>query len=233
MLESIKFINHISRESFMNIILLGPPGAGKGTQARLLANALQIPQISTGDMLRAAISAGTKLGKQAKAVMDAGKLVSDKIMIGLIKERIEQSDCKYGFLFDGFPRTIPQAQALVDAGIMIDHVVQIIVEDEAIVRRLSGRLIHPESGRIYHLEHNAPKEAGKDDVTGESLIQRDDDKEETIRGRLSVYHDQTAPLVSFYQGLASAEGKPHYHQIDGLAQVDDVQSHILQCLQKN
>jgi len=183
----------------MRIILLGPPGAGKGTQAQNITKAFNIPQISTGDMLRAAIKAGTELGKQAKAVMDAGKLVSDEIILGLVKERIAKDDCKNGFLFDGFPRTIPQAQALVDNGIEIDAVVELQVPDEKIVNRMSGRRVHLASGRTYHIVYNPPKVEGIDDETGEALIQRDDDKEEAIRNRLEVYEASTAPLIDYYR----------------------------------
>jgi adenylate kinases len=185
----------------MKIILLGPPGAGKGTQAQFICERYGIPQISTGDMLRAAVKAGTELGKKAQDIMTSGGLVSDDIIIGLVKERIQESDCKNGFLFDGFPRTIPQAEALVEAGIEIDRVVEIAVEDEEIVSRLSGRRVHEASGRVYHIDHNPPKNEGLDDETGEALIQRDDDKEDTIRNRLHVYHEQTEPLVSFYKNF--------------------------------
>src|SRR5690606_35903606 len=184
--------------SSMRIILLGPPGAGKGTQAQFIMQRYGIPQISTGDMLRAAVKAGTELGLKAKAVMDAGALVSDDIIIGLVKERITQPDCAKGFLFDGFPRTIPQAEALVAAGVDLDHVVEIAVDDEEIVGRMSGRRVHEASGRVYHVVNNPPKREGFDDVSGEPLMQRVDDKEETVRKRLQVYHDQTKPLVAFY-----------------------------------
>jgi adenylate kinase len=187
----------------MRIILLGAPGAGKGTQAEYLRETYGIPQISTGDMLRAAVKAGSALGVQVKSVMDSGGLVTDEIIIALIKDRISHEDCKEGFLFDGFPRTIPQAQALVDAGIGIDVVLEIDVPDEEIVRRLSGRRVHPESGRIYHIDNKPPKNTGKDDVSGEPLIQREDDKEATVRKRLEVYHAQTKPLVSFYKEQAN------------------------------
>ena len=186
----------------MRIILLGPPGAGKGTQAQTLTKEFAIPQISTGDMLRAAIKAGTELGLKAKEVMDAGKLVSDEIILGLVKERIAKDDCKNGFLFDGFPRTIPQAQALVDNGIAIDAVVELQVPDENIVKRMSGRRVHLASGRTYHIVYNPPKVEGKDDVTGEDLVIRPDDQEDTVRARLKVYHEQTEPLVAFYKKLA-------------------------------
>lgn len=206
----------------MRIILLGAPGAGKGTQAKFLCEHFSIPQISTGDMLRAAVAAGTELGKQAKAIMESGGLVSDDIIIGLVKDRLTQPDCANGCLFDGFPRTIPQAQAMVDAGIDIDHVVEISVDDEEIVKRLSGRRVHPASGRIYHVEHNPPSQPGIDDETGEPLIQRDDDKEETVRKRLEVYKEQTQPLVAFYQQL---EG-PQYHRVAGVGSVDAITAQI-------
>jgi len=211
----------------MRIILLGAPGAGKGTQAAFLCEQYGIPQISTGDMLRAAVAARTELGNKAKAIMDAGGLVSDEIIIGLVKDRIAQPDCEAGCLFDGFPRTIPQAQAMVDGGISIDHVIEIAVDDEEIVGRLSGRRVHPGSGRIYHVEHNPPQTAGIDDITGEPLIQRDDDREETVRKRLAVYHEQTQPLVDFYKTL---EG-PAHHSIAGVGSVDDITEQIKGFLQ--
>ena len=189
------------------IILLGPPGAGKGTQAQIITKEFNIPQISTGDMLRAAIKEGTELGKQAKSIMDAGGLVSDDLIINLVKARIAQPDCANGCIFDGFPRTIPQAQALADAGVHIDNVVEIAVPDEDIVSRLSGRRSHPASGRVYHVVYNPPKVAGKDDETGEDLVQREDDKEDTIRDRLATYHNQTEALVGFYQDLAKSGQK--------------------------
>lgn len=206
----------------MRIILLGAPGAGKGTQAQFLCQHYGIPQISTGDMLRAAVAAGTDLGVQAKAVMDAGGLVSDDLIIALVKERLTQPDCVNGCLFDGFPRTIPQAQAMVDSGIAVDHVIEIAVDDEEIVSRLSGRRVHPGSGRVYHVTHNPPKTEGVDDVTGESLIQREDDQEHTIRKRLAVYQEQTRPLVDFYQGLPG----PRYHKIAGVGSVNDITARI-------
>lgn len=215
----------------MRIILLGPPGAGKGTQAQTLTKEFSIPQISTGDMLRAAIKAGTELGKQAKAVMDAGKLVSDEIILGLVKERIAQDDCKNGFLFDGFPRTIPQAQALVDSGIDIDAVVELQVPDEKIVKRMSGRRVHLASGRTYHIVYNPPKVEGKDDVTGEDLVIRPDDQEDTVRARLKVYHEQTEPLVAFYKEL-SANGKTSYIAVDGNRDVAVVADDIISSLKK-
>ena len=205
----------------MRIILLGPPGAGKGTQAQLICKRYNIPQISTGDMLRAAIREGTELGLKAKSVMESGGLVSDELIIGLVKERIAQPDCENGCIFDGFPRTIPQAEALETAGISIDHVIEIDVPDEEIVQRLSGRRQHPASGRIYHLIYNPPKVEGKDDETGEDLVQREDDKEETIRDRLATYHNQTEALVGFYQDLAkSGQNAPRYAKFDGTQAID-------------
>jgi adenylate kinase len=217
----------------MRIILLGAPGAGKGTQAQFITQKFGIPQISTGDMLRAAVKAGTPLGLAAKKVMDAGQLVSDDIIIGLVKERITQADCKNGFLFDGFPRTIPQAEAMQAAGVDIDHVLEINVADEEIVKRLSGRRVHPGSGRVYHVVYNPPKVAGKDDVTGEDLVQRDDDKEETVRKRLEVYHSQTAPLVNFYQTLAgSGKAATRYSRVEGVGSVDSITGAITAALGK-
>ncbi len=213
----------------MRIILLGAPGAGKGTQARFIMEKYDIPQISTGDMLRAAVKAGTELGKKAKRVMDTGGLVSDDIIIGLVKERITQPDCENGFLFDGFPRTIPQAQALVDAGIDIDHVVELDVPDTAIIERLSGRRMHLASGRVYHIKHNPPKVPGKDDVTGEDLTHRDDDKAETIRHRLDVYESQTRPLVDFYKKL-DGDKVPQYSHITGVGTVDEIKNKVLSAL---
>ncbi len=216
----------------MRVILLGAPGAGKGTQAQLIMERFGIPQISTGDMLRAAVKAGTPLGLQAKDIMAAGGLVSDDLIIALVKERISASDCANGFLFDGFPRTIPQAEALLEAGIDIDHVIEIDVADEEIVSRLSGRRVHEASGRVYHLIHNAPKVEGLDDATGEPLIQRPDDQEETVRKRLAVYHSQTKPLVGFYQNLA-ASGRaraPKYTRIDGVGSVDAIRNQLLAVL---
>lgn len=211
----------------MRIILLGAPGAGKGTQAQAIMEKLGIPQISTGDMLRAAVKAGTPLGLKAKDIMASGGLVPDDVIIGLVKERIAQADCQKGFLFDGFPRTIPQAQALMDAGVKIDRVIEIDVPDREIISRLSGRRVHPASGRVYHVEHNPPKTAGIDDVTGEPLVQRDDDKEETVRKRLAVYHEQTKPLVTFYKkhGVAGS-----YRRIQGVGSVENItQSVIKHC----
>ena len=206
----------------MRIILLGAPGAGKGTQAQFLCEQFGSPQISTGDMLRAAVAEGSELGLQAKSIMDSGGLVSDELIINLVKARLQQPDCEAGCLFDGFPRTIPQAQAMVDANIAVDHVIEIAVDDEEIVGRLSGRRVHPASGRIYHVVHNPPVEDGKDDVTGEPLMQRDDDQEETVRKRLSVYQQQTRPLVDFYRELDG----PRYHRIDGVGSVDDISAAI-------
>lgn len=217
----------------MRVILLGAPGAGKGTQAQHIMEKFGIPQISTGDMLRAAVKAGTPLGIAAKQVMDAGGLVSDDIIIGLVKERITDQDCANGFLFDGFPRTIPQAQALVDAGIDIDFVVELDVDDGEIIERLSGRRVHPSSGRVYHLKYNPPKQDGVDDVTGEALVQRDDDREETVRKRLEVYQAQTRPLVSFYQNLAAQGGEnaPRYVCIAGVGSMERIRDAIFMGLQ--
>ncbi len=216
----------------MRIILLGPPGAGKGTQAQVITQQFQVPQISTGDMLRAAVKAGTELGVAAKKIMDAGGLVSDEIIIGLVKERLTQPDCVNGCLFDGFPRTIPQAQALINAGIAIDHVVEISVPDQEIISRLSGRRVHPNSGRVYHIQHNPPKVDGKDDVTGEDLVQRDDDKEDTIKKRLEVYHQQTAQLVGFYQQLAASGDTtaPKYARIEGVGSVEAISAKVTSVL---
>lgn len=215
----------------MRIILLGPPGAGKGTQAQLITKRYNIPQISTGDMLRAAIREGTELGLQAKQVMDNGGLVSDELIIGLVKERIAQPDCVNGCIFDGFPRTIPQAEALEKEGINIDHVIEIDVDDEEIVKRLSGRRQHPASGRVYHIVYNPPKVEGKDDETGEDLVQRPDDQEETIRKRLVAYHNETAQLVGFYQQRANAGANaPAYNRLDGLRDIDVVQADLFAIL---
>ncbi|MHC6227023.1 adenylate kinase [Pseudomonas sp. X10] len=214
----------------MRVILLGAPGAGKGTQAKFITEKFGIPQISTGDMLRAAVKAGTPLGLEAKAVMDAGKLVSDDLIINLVKDRIAQPDCANGFLFDGFPRTIPQAEALVTAGIELDAVVEIAVEDEEIVQRIAGRRVHEGSGRVYHVVYNPPKVEGQDDETGEPLVQRKDDTEETVRHRLSVYHEQTKPLVAFYQKLSAANGKPQYSHIEGVGSVEAITAKVLAAL---
>ncbi|MCG6503396.1 adenylate kinase [Kingella sp. SNUBH-2017] len=215
----------------MKILLLGAPGAGKGTQAQFITRAFGIPQISTGDMLRAAIKAGTPLGLEAKKIMDEGGLVRDDIIIGMVKERIAQDDCRDGFLFDGFPRTLAQAEALQQAGIALDAVVEIDVPDAVILERISGRRVHPASGRSYHIVHNPPKVEGKDDETGEDLIQRSDDKEETVRKRLDVYHGETAVLIGFYSGL-SGEHAPRYVKVDGTRPVDDVRGEILAALGK-
>ena len=220
----------------MRLILLGPPGAGKGTQAAAIKEKFGIPQISTGDMLRAAVKAGTELGLAAKKVMDSGGLVSDDIIIGLVKERLKADDCKGGYLFDGFPRTIPQADAMKDASVAIDFVLEIDVPDNEIVLRMSGRRVHLPSGRTYHIKFNPPKVAGLDDVTSEPLIQRDDDKEETVIKRLDVYHEQTRALVGYYSGWAASgkksgnTGAPQYRKINGLGAVDDVRARAFAAL---
>ncbi|MCU6435546.1 adenylate kinase [Undibacterium sp. Jales W-56] len=208
----------------MRLILLGAPGAGKGTQANYIKEKFNIPQISTGDMLRAAVKAGTPLGLAAKAVMDAGGLVSDDIIIGLVKDRLQQADCANGYLFDGFPRTTPQADAMKDAGVAIDYVLEIDVPDAAIIDRMSGRRVHPGSGRVYHIKYNPPKVEGKDDVTGEELIQREDDKEETVKKRLNVYHEQTEVLVGYYGDWAKSgkPGAPKYRKIAGVGPVEAI-----------
>jgi len=214
----------------MRIILLGPPGAGKGTQAAFITAAFGIPQISTGDMLRAAVKEGTALGLEAKKVMDAGKLVSDGIIVGLVKKRIQEPDSRKGFLFDGFPRTVGQAEALKENNIPISHVVEIDVPDDEVIRRMSGRRVHLPSGRTYHVVFNPPKVEGKDDPTGEDLVQRDDDKEETVRKRLQVYRDQTAPLVDYYtewQEGKGGPGAPKYIKVSGLGRVEEVRDAIL------
>lgn len=215
----------------LRIILLGPPGAGKGTQAKLISNEFGIPQISTGDMLRAAIKNGTELGKIAKSVMDKGELVSDELVINLVKERLAEPDCAKGCIFDGFPRTIAQATALADAGVSIDKVIEISVPDEEIVSRMSGRRAHLPSGRTYHIIHNPPKVEGIDDETGEPLVQREDDKEEVVKDRLRVYHDQTAMLVEHYESVAkSGENAPTYHKFDGTKAIDVVKEEIFAVL---
>ena len=213
----------------MRLILLGAPGAGKGTQAQFICEKYAIPQISTGDMLRAAIKNETELGLKVKDVMASGGLVSDDIIIAIVKERIAEADCDQGFLFDGFPRTIPQAEALVDAGVDLDYVVEIAVEDAEIIKRLSGRRVHAESGRVYHIEFNQPKVEGKDDVTGEDLIQREDDAEETVAKRLAIYHDQTAPLVGFYQGIKT-DNAAKYVNVPGVGSVDDIRDAVFKAL---
>ncbi|GAB3101277.1 adenylate kinase [Aestuariicella hydrocarbonica] len=215
----------------MRIILLGAPGAGKGTQAQFIMEKYGIPQISTGDMLRAAVKAGTPLGLQAKDIMASGGLVSDDLIIALVKDRIAQEDCAKGFLFDGFPRTIPQAEALQEAGVDIDHVLEINVDDEEIVSRMSGRRVHPASGRTYHVVYNPPKVEGKDNETGEDLIQREDDHEETVRKRLAIYHEQTKPLVGFYQKLAENGDKgPKYTRIEGVGELSDIKAKVYDVL---
>lgn len=214
----------------MKMILLGAPGAGKGTQAKFLTEAYGIPQISTGDMLRAAVKAGTEVGLKAKEVMDSGGLVTDDIIIDLVKDRIQEDDCNSGFLFDGFPRTIPQAEALRDAGVDIDVVLEIDVPDDEIVKRLSGRRVHLDSGRVYHVEFNPPAQEGLDDETGEPLIQRDDDTEETVRKRLSVYHEQTLPLVSFYTEMEKNSGAVKFIKINGTASIEVIVADIKQNL---
>ncbi|MGD9869875.1 MAG: adenylate kinase [Thauera sp.] len=216
----------------MRLILLGPPGAGKGTQANFIKEKFGIPQISTGDMLRAAVKAGTPLGLEAKKVMDAGGLVSDDIIIGLVKDRLQQDDCKSGYMFDGFPRTIPQADAMKDAGVPIDFVLEIDVPDAEIIERMSGRRAHLASGRTYHVKYNPPKVEGKDDVTGEDLVQRDDDKEETVKKRLDVYHSQTKPLVEYYSTwAASGDAKaPKVRKISGLGAVDAITANAFAAL---
>ena len=216
----------------MRVILLGGPGAGKGTQAGFITGQYNIPQISTGDMLRAHVKAGSELGKAAKKIMDEGGLVSDDIIMGMIKERIQEDDCKNGYLFDGFPRTIPQADALKDGGIPVDAVVEIDVDDNEIIKRMSGRRVHLASGRTYHVTFNPPKVEGKDDVTGEDLIQRDDDKEETVRKRLDVYHEQTEPLIDYYSKWSASgeDGAPAYHKIAGIGSVEDIRNKIFAAL---
>jgi len=220
----------------MRLILLGAPGAGKGTQAKFICEKFSIPQISTGDMLRAAVKAGTPLGIQAKKVMDSGGLVSDDIIIGLVKDRLTQPDCMNGYLFDGFPRTIPQAQAMKDAGVPLDYVLEIDVPFASIIERISGRRVHLTSGRTYHLRYNPPKVTGKDDLTGEELIQRDDDQEETVRKRLEVYNSQTRPLVEYYSSLANSTATddeitaPKYRKIEGLGTVEEITSKAFSAL---
>lgn len=216
----------------MRLILLGAPGAGKGTQATFICQKYGIPQISTGDMLRAAVKAGTPLGLEAKKVMDSGGLVSDDIIIGLVKDRITQPDCAKGFLFDGFPRTIPQAEAMKAAGVKLDYVLEIDVPFDAIIERMSGRRSHPASGRTYHVKFNPPKVEGKDDVTGEPLVQRDDDKEDTVKKRLDVYSAQTRPLVDYYSAWAKTQpdAAPHYRAISGVGSVEEIRDRAFQAL---
>jgi adenylate kinase len=217
----------------MKVLLLGAPGAGKGTQAQFIKEAFNIPQISTGDMLRAAVKAGTSLGIEAKKIMDAGGLVRDDIIIGLVKERIQEADCANGFLFDGFPRTLAQAEAMKEAGVVLDFVVEIDVPDEVIVERMSGRRVHMASGRTYHLVYNPPKVAGKDDETGEDLIQRDDDQAETVQKRLNVYHEQTEVLVDYYGKQSVETGLPGYIKVDGTQDVNEVKEQVLAQLQES
>ena len=216
----------------MRVILLGAPGAGKGTQAQYICKEFGIPQLSTGDMLREAVKAETSLGLAAKEVMDAGRLVSDNIMIGLVKERLQQPDCANGCLFDGFPRTIPQAEALRDSGVDIDHVVEVAVDDEEIIERMAGRRVHLASGRTYHIIYNPPKKDGFDDETGESLIQRDDDQESVVRDRLSVYHEQTEPLIHFYTSWVKTgpAGAPSMSRIQGVGQVEEIRDEVFKAL---
>ena len=216
----------------MRIILLGPPGAGKGTQAAFIKEHWRIPQISTGDMLRAAVKAGTPLGIEAKSVMDAGQLVSDNLIINLVKERLAENDCANGYLFDGFPRTIPQADALKDAQVAVDFVLEIDVPAEEIIKRISGRRVHEASGRVYHVEYHPPKVEGKDDETGDVLIQRDDDKEETVRKRLDVYQAQTRPLVDYYSDWANSgdTAAPKYRKISGVGSLEEIRARILDVL---
>jgi adenylate kinase len=215
----------------VKLILLGPPGAGKGTQAAFITEKFNIPQISTGDMLRAAVKAGSPMGLEAKKHMDSGGLVPDDVIIGLVKERISQADCANGFLFDGFPRTIPQADALKAANVSLDHVIEIDVDDKEIINRLSGRRVHPGSGRTYHIQFNPPKKEGKDDITGEDLIQRDDDKEETIKKRLEVYHEQTELLVGYYSASQNIDGSsPKYAKIRGIGSLQEIREKIFETL---
>lgn len=216
----------------MRLILLGGPGAGKGTQAAYITQRYGIPHLSTGHMLRAEVKAGTGLGQSVQELIDRGDLVSDDVIVGLVKRRIVKDDCQNGFLFDGFPRTVPQAQAMKDAGVGIDHVVEIHVDDAVIIDRMSGRRVHPPSGRTYHVRYNPPKVAGRDDVTGDPLIQRDDDLEETVKKRLEIYHRQNGPLVSFYRSWAEAgsAGAPRFHRVDGAAPVESVRDSIFASL---
>lgn len=213
----------------MKLILIGPPGSGKGTQANYIKEKFNIPQISTGDMLRAAVRAGNDLGKQVKKVMDAGELVSDDLILQLVKERITEDDCSDGYLFDGFPRTIAQAEGMKSSAIDIDYVIELKVEDEEIIRRMSGRCMHPASGRTYHIIFNPPKQDGLDDVTGEPLIQRDDDKEETVRKRLEIYQDQTSPLIEYYSARSANDGDnvPGYLAVNGMGDVEEIRNNIL------
>ncbi|WP_280568598.1 adenylate kinase [Chromohalobacter sp. 296-RDG] len=217
----------------MRLILLGAPGAGKGTQAQFICEYFDIPQISTGDMLRTAVKEESELGLRVKEIMNSGGLVSDDIIISLVKERIAQPDCANGFLFDGFPRTIPQADAMKDANVKLDHVLEVAVDDEEIVKRLAGRRVHPGSGRVYHVEYQPPKEEGKDDVTGEAIVLRDDDQESTVRNRLSVYHEQTEPLVKYYREWAQQDPQsaPSYHRVEGTGSVASIRQQVLTALE--
>tara|TARA_B100000745_G_scaffold82829_1_gene51731 strand:+ start:1888 stop:2535 length:648 start_codon:yes stop_codon:yes gene_type:complete len=214
----------------MRLILLGPPGAGKGTQAQFIKEKYDIPQISTGDMLRAAVKAGTELGKKAKEIMDAGQLMPDDLILNIVKERLVADDCKNGYLLDGFPRTIPQAEGMVEFGIDVEHVVEITADEDEVVKRISGRRVHPDSGRTYHVVYNPPKEEGKDDVTGDALIHRDDDQEDVVRQRLQVYFEQTAPLINYYSSIAQQGDTLAYHSIDGMQAVDEVKQNIFSAL---
>ena len=216
----------------MKIILLGAPGAGKGTQAQFISKHLNIPQISTGDMLRASVASKSDLGLKAKDIMEKGELVPDDLILDLVKDRISESDCTNGFLFDGFPRTLDQASALKDRGIAIDCVIEIMVDDNEIIQRMSGRRVHPGSGRTYHITHNPPKRENIDDQTGEPLIQRPDDNEETVKKRLAIYHEQTYPLVEFYKSLSNGETSTNYIEINGVGHIDDIQSQIVKELEK-
>jgi len=216
----------------MKIILLGAPGAGKGTQAQFISKHLNIPQISTGDMLRAAVASKSDLGLKAKDIMEKGELVSDDLILDLVKDRISENDCANGFLFDGFPRTLDQASALKDKGIAIDCVIEIMVDDIEIIQRMSGRRVHPGSGRTYHITHNPPKEENIDDETGEPLIQRPDDNEETVKKRLAIYHEQTYPLVEFYKSLSNDESSTNYVEINGIGSIEEIQSQITDNIEK-
>jgi len=214
----------------MQIILLGAPGAGKGTQAKFISDHLNIPQISTGDMLRASVSKGTELGLKAKVLMEKGELVPDDLILDLVKDRISEKDCANGFLFDGFPRTLDQANALKEKGIKIDCVIEIMVDDDEIIQRMSGRRVHTASGRTYHIKYNPPKQKNIDDETGEPLIQRPDDNEETVRKRLAIYHDQTSPLIDFYKNASGKEGGNQYIEINGVGNILDIQEQIISAL---
>ncbi len=214
----------------MQIILLGAPGAGKGTQAKFISDHLNIPQISTGDMLRASVSKGTELGLKAKVLMEKGELVPDDLILDLVKDRISEKDCANGFLFDGFPRTLDQANALKEKGIKIDCVIEIMVDDDEIIQRMSGRRVHSASGRTYHIKYNPPKQKNIDDETGEPLIQRPDDNEETVRKRLAIYHDQTSPLIDFYKNASGKEGGNQYIEINGVGNILDIQEQIISAL---